>query len=72
MANTEKFADLYEKILREVSKVIIGKSDVIDFVIMPIHSSKNSDYPQIDNPLPVKTNISRSIMGMTLGENIRF
>ncbi|MFC1977942.1 AAA family ATPase [Chloroflexota bacterium] len=36
MANTEKFADLYEKILNEVSKVIIGKDEIKESLMLAL------------------------------------
>ena len=36
MANTNKFADLYERILREVSKVIIGKDEVKESIMLAL------------------------------------
>ncbi|MFC1953245.1 AAA family ATPase [Chloroflexota bacterium] len=36
MANSEKFADLYEKILKEVSKVIIGKDEIKEALMLAL------------------------------------
>jgi len=36
LANNEKFADLYEKILKEVSKVIIGKDEIKESLMLAL------------------------------------
>ncbi len=66
MANSDKFADLYERILGEVSKVIIGKGEIKEFLMLALIAKGHVLIEGL--PGTAKTTLAKSFAGVIGGQ----